>query len=79
MVHMHQVEQLKESIYPVENITRARVDNLDHDVGVEKIGGNHVWHKGRVFFLEHDGHNVISYVSLPLQLKHAQQRGNSDS
>lgn len=79
MFHLHRVRQLTKSIYPVENIIRARVDSLDHDVSVEKIGGDHVWHKGRAFFLEHNGHNVISYVPLSLQLKHIQQRGNSDS
>lgn len=74
----HQAKQSKESAHPVEDVGGARVDHLDHDVGVEKIGGNHVWHKGRVFFLEHDGHDVISYVPLPLQLRHTQQRRTSD-
>lgn len=52
--------------YPVENIVRAGVDHLDHNVGVEKVGGDHVRYEGSVFFLEHDGNDVIPYVPLSL-------------
>lgn len=50
----------------VENTVRARVDYLDHNVGVEEIRGDHVWYKGSVFLLEHNGHDVVPYVPLSL-------------
>lgn len=57
--------------YLVENIVRAGVDHLDDDVSVEEVGGDHVWYKGSIFFLENDGHDVISYVPFSLQLQHS--------
>lgn len=56
--------------YLVENIVGAGVDHLDYNVSVEKVGGDHVWYKGSIFFLENDGNNVISYVPFSLQLQH---------
>ena len=35
---------------------------------MQKIGGNHVRCEWSVFFLEHNGNNVVADVSLPLQL-----------
>lgn len=54
----------------VEDVVGARVDHLDHDVGVEEVGGDHVGYERSVFLLEHDGDDVVPYVSLPLQLQH---------
>ncbi len=36
---------------------------------MQEVGGDHVWDKRRGLFLEHHRHDVISYVSFPLQLK----------
>lgn len=47
---------------------RARVLHLHHDVRVEEVGLDHVGNKRGVFLLEHDGHDVVAYVSLPLEL-----------
>ncbi len=54
--------------YLVKNIVRAGADHLDHNVGVEKVGGNHVRYKRGVFLLKYDCHNVVPYVPLSLQL-----------
>lgn len=71
MYHRKQSQFIvKEIGYPVENIVRAGVDHLDHNVGVEEVGGDHVRYEGSVFFLEYDGHNVVPYVPLSLQLQH---------
>lgn len=64
--------------YPVENIVRAGVDYLDHNVGVEEVGGDHVRYKGSVFLLEDDGHNVVPYVPLSLQLQHTNHTATCD-
>lgn len=56
-------------VYPVEDIVRAGVDHLDHNVGVEKVGGDHVGDEGSVFLLEYDAHDVVPYVPLSLQLQ----------
>lgn len=53
----------------VDDVVRARVLHLHHHVRVQEVGLDHVWHKGRVLLLEHDGHNVVAYVPLPLQLE----------
>lgn len=58
----------------IENVIRAGVDHLDHNVGVEKVGGDHVRYKGSIFFLEYDGHNIVPYVPLSLQLQHKSHR-----
>lgn len=57
-------------LYLVQDIVRTRILHLYHNVGVKEVWCNHVWHKWSVLFLEHNGHNVISYMSLSLQLKH---------
>lgn len=54
----------------VENVVRAGVDHLHHDVGVEEVGGDHVRHEGSILFLEYDSHDVVAYVSLSLQLQY---------
>lgn len=70
---MKQSQPIKrEILYPVENIVRAGVHHLDHDVGMKKVGSDHVRYEGSVFLLEHDGHNVVPYVPLSLQLQHTQ-------
>lgn len=55
-------------IYLVENIVWTWVDHLDHNVGMEEVGGDHIWHKGSIFFLEYNRHNVVAYMPLFLQL-----------
>lgn len=64
----------------VGDVVRARVLHLHHHVGVQEVGLDHVGHKGSVLLLEHDGDDVVAYVSLPLQLgvKQMDRRG-SDS
>lgn len=52
----------------VGDIVRARVLHLHHHVRVQEVGLDHVGHEGRVLLLEHDGDDVVAYVSLPLQL-----------
>lgn len=49
--------------------------HLHHNVGVQEIGGNHVWDERRVLFLKDNCHNVIANVSLPLQLGGKGKRG----
>jgi len=39
-------------VYLIEDVVGAGVDHLDHDVCVEKVGGDHVWYKGSVLLLE---------------------------
>lgn len=63
---------MNEAQYLVENIVRARVDHLHHHVGMEKVRGDHIWYEGSVFFLEHNGHYVVAYVPLSLQLQQQQ-------
>lgn len=53
----------------VGDIVRTCVLHLHHRVRVQEIGLDHVWYKGRVLLLEHDGYNVVAYVPLPLQLE----------
>lgn len=65
--------------YPVENIVRAGADHLDHNVGVEKVGGDHVRYEGSVFLLEYDGNDVIPYVPLSLQLQHTSHIATRDN
>lgn len=68
---MQSRHRVNEAQYLVENIVRARVEDLHHHVGMEKVRGNHVWYEGSVFFLEHNGHYVVAYVPLSLQLQHS--------
>lgn len=42
---------------------------MDHNVGVEKVGGDHVGDEGSVFLLEYNAHDVVPYVPLSLQLQ----------
>lgn len=63
------VSTVRGAAYPVENIVRAGVDHLDHDVGVEEVGGDHVRHERSVLILENNGHDVVPYVPLSLQLQ----------
>ena len=44
------------------------VDGLYDDVGVEEMRGNHVGHKWSVLLLKDDGNDVVSDVTLSLQL-----------
>lgn len=44
----------------------ACILHLHHHIRMQKVGLDHVGYKGCVFFLEHDGHDVIAYVPLPL-------------
>jgi len=53
----------------IGDIWGACVLHLDHHVGVQEVGGDHVRNEGRVLLLEHHRHDVISYVPLPLQLE----------
>lgn len=53
----------------VENVVRARILHLHHHVCMQEVGLDHVWYKGGVFLLKHDGHNIVAYVPFPLQLK----------
>ena len=50
------------------DIVRTRVLHLHHHVPMQEVGLDHVWNKGRVLLLEHDGYDIIAYVPLPLQL-----------
>lgn len=52
----------------VGDIVCTRVLHLNHHICVQEVGLDHVWYKGRVLLLEHDGYNVVAYVPLPLQL-----------
>lgn len=52
----------------VGDIVCASILHLNHDIRMQEVGLDHVWYKGRVIFLEHDGYNVVAYVPLPLQL-----------
>ncbi len=52
----------------VGDIVCTGVLHLHHHVRMQEVGLDHVWHKGRVLLLEHDGYNVVAYVPLPLQL-----------
>lgn len=63
----------------VGDVVRARVLHLHHHVGVQEVGLDHVGHKGSVRLLEHDGDDVVAYVSLPLQLrvKQINRRGSN--
>lgn len=44
---------------------------MHHHVGMEEVRGNHIGYEGSVFFLEHNGHYVVAYVPLSLQLQHS--------
>ncbi|PWA20453.1 hypothetical protein CCH79_00003588, partial [Gambusia affinis] len=50
------------------HLTTQRVLNLHQNVGVQEVGGDHVWDKRCGLFLEDRGHNIISNVSFPLEL-----------
>lgn len=63
----------------VGDVVRARVLHLHHHVRVQEVGLDHVGHKGRVLLLEHDGDDVVAYVSLPLQLGVKQMNGRGSS
>lgn len=52
----------------VGDIVCAGVLHLHHHVGVQEVGLDHVRNERCVFLLEHDGDDVIAYVSFPLQL-----------
>lgn len=64
----------------VGDVVRARVLHLHHHVRVKEVGLDHVGHEGSVGLLEHDGDDVVAYVSLPLQLgvKHINRRGSKN-
>lgn len=53
----------------VGDIVCTCIFHLHHHICMQEVGLDHVWYKGRVFLLEHDGHNVVAYVSLSLQLE----------
>lgn len=57
-------------LYLVQDVVRTRILHLYHNVGMQEVWCDHVWHKRSVLVLEHNGHNVIPYMSLSLQLKH---------
>ncbi len=50
----------------VQDVVRTGIFNLHHYIGMQEVGGNHVWHKWSVLVLKHDGHNVVSYMPLLL-------------
>lgn len=52
----------------VSDAVRARVLHLHHNIRMEEVGLDHVGNKRGAFLLEHDGHDVVAYVSLPLEL-----------
>lgn len=64
----------------VGHVVRACILHLHHHVRVQEVGLDHVGDKGRVLLLEHDGNDVVAYVSLPLQLgvKQANGRGSNN-
>lgn len=43
--------------------------HLHHHEGVEEVGGDHVRDEGRGLLLEHHRHDVVSYVTFPLELE----------
>lgn len=53
----------------VKDVVRARIHHLHHHISVQEIGCNHIWYKRCVFLLKDNSHNVISYMSFPLQLE----------
>ena len=59
--------------YLVCCVLRAGVLNLHQHISVQEIWGDHVWNKRCGLFLEDCGHDVVSYVPFPLELK--KQRG----
>ena len=52
----------------VQGAIGAPTLGLHHHIGMQKVGRNHVRHKGRVLILEDHSHDVIPDVPLPLQL-----------
>lgn len=48
---------------------------------MEEVGGDHVGDEGRGLFLKHHCNNVVSYVTLPLQLedKHSGDGGEKNT
>lgn len=46
---------------------------------MQEVGLDHVGDEGRVLLLEHDGHDVVAYVSLPLQLRDKQVNTTSQT
>lgn len=52
----------------VGDIVRTCIFHLHHHIRMQEVGLDHVWYKGRVLLLKHDGYNVVAYVPLPLQL-----------
>lgn len=63
------IGQRRPGLYLVCCVLRAGVLNLHQHVRVQEIGGDHVRNERRGVFLEDCGHNVISYVPFPLELK----------
>jgi len=54
--------------YFVEDVVRTVIFHLNHYIGMQEVGSNHVWHEWSALLLKHYGHDVISYMPLPLQL-----------
>lgn len=52
----------------VQDIVCAWVLHLHHNICMQEVGLYHVRNKWGVFLLEHNGHDVVAYVSLPLEL-----------
>ena len=52
----------------VHGVFRAWVLDLHQYVGMQEVGGDHVRDERSGIFLEDGRHNVISYVSFPLEL-----------
>lgn len=55
--------------YLIEDVISAGVLHLNHYISVKEIRCNHIGYKWCIFFLEHNSHDVISYMPLPLELK----------
>ena len=51
--------------YLVHSVLCVGVLHLDDDEGVQELGANEVWAEWGVALLEHNGHNVVAYVTLP--------------
>lgn len=60
---------MKHELHLVGGVVRAGLLHLHQDEGVQEVGGDHVWDKRCGLLLEHHCHNVISYVTFPLELK----------
>lgn len=53
----------------VGDIVRTCVLHLHHHIRVQEVGLDHIWYERRILLLENDGHDVVAYVPLPLQLE----------